>query len=72
MTTPTVPIGIEGDFKVSYWVGNALIRNGFLPSPKSDNYLSVVCENAENLKIYRQGNLWKVSHTVAELIQNLF
>ncbi|WP_195375544.1 ABC transporter ATP-binding protein [Parabacteroides leei] len=29
---PVEPIGVEGDFLVSYWVGNALIRNGYRPS----------------------------------------
>lgn len=28
---PTSAIGVEGDFLTSYWVGNALVRNG-LPS----------------------------------------
>ena len=28
---PTKLIGVAGDFMTSYWVGNALIRNGFKP-----------------------------------------
>ena len=29
---PTLPITVEGDPNTAYWVGNALIRNGFRPS----------------------------------------
>ena len=33
---PVRPIGVEGDFLVSYWVGNALIRNGYRPAPAKE------------------------------------
>ena len=38
---PVEPIGVEGDFLVSYWVGNAMIRNGFRPSAVKDGQLNI-------------------------------
>jgi len=46
---PTVPIGVEGDFLTSYWVGNALIRNGFRPSPVSGKYCNISCISPQQL-----------------------
>ena len=47
-----LPIGVEGDFMASYWVGNALIRNGFKPSPvNSEDSISVYCEAPDRLRI---------------------
>ena len=54
---PTVPIGVQmkrryGDeFMVSYWVGNALIRNGFKPSPVNKDSINVYCEAPDRLRI---------------------
>ena len=40
---PADPVGVEGDFLVSYWAGNALIRNGYRPSPVKEGQLNVNC-----------------------------
>lgn len=37
------PVGIEGEFTTSYWMGNAVIRNGFRPSPVSPSYPHIIC-----------------------------
>lgn len=42
---PVEPIGVEGDFLVSYWVGNAMIRNGFRPSAVKDGQLNINCRH---------------------------
>lgn len=48
---PVRPIGVEGDFLTSYWVGNALVRNGFCPSPVSREYICIRCEASDSLLI---------------------
>lgn len=45
---PVEPIGVEGDFLVSYWVGNAMIRNGFRPSAVKDGQLNINCLDARS------------------------
>lgn len=51
VSVPTDPIGVEGDFLVSYWVGNALIRNGYRPSPVAQGQVNIRCESAGRLRI---------------------
>lgn len=46
---PEIPIGVEGDFLTSYWVGNALLRNGYRPSPVSRDYISIHCFSPDRL-----------------------
>ncbi len=44
------PIGIEGDFQTSYWVGNALIRMGFRPvAPGDHTIFNITCNSANKL-----------------------
>lgn len=40
---PSCPIGVEGDFITSYWAGNALVRNGYSPSPVNSRYININC-----------------------------
>ena len=51
---PSFPIIVEGDPKTSYWVGNALIRNGFRPTVKNKSYHGVVLtpDSESNGRIY--------------------
>ncbi|WP_455620791.1 ABC transporter ATP-binding protein [Parabacteroides sp.] len=65
---PTTPIGVEGDFTTSYWVGNALIRNGYKPSPANKDYISVYCDTPHRLRIHYPDNPVSVAASVAELI----
>lgn len=46
---PTRPVGVEGDFLIAYWVGNALIRNGYRPSAVESGSLRVECRAARQL-----------------------
>ena len=66
---PTKLIGVEGDFMTSYWVGNALIRNGFKPSLVSEDYISVYCNAPDSLRIQfpaEEGT--RIVGSVAEMI----
>jgi iron complex transport system ATP-binding protein len=49
--TPFNPIGVAGDFITSYWAGNALMRNGWSPSPLNDNYINVTCLDKQHMTI---------------------
>jgi ABC-type cobalamin/Fe3+-siderophores transport systems, ATPase components len=42
-TENNIPIGVEGDINTAYWVGNALIRNGFKPSEISEKHINIHC-----------------------------
>lgn len=65
---PTLPMGVEGDFYVAYWVGNALVRNGFRPSPPVSGQPYVICKNARQLLLcLPEGRTVEVG-SVAELI----
>ncbi len=44
-------IGIEGDFKTAYWVGNAMIRNGFRPSSLLKNGINIFCHTPSQIDI---------------------
>ena len=65
---PTVPIGVEGDFMVSYWVGNALIRNGFKPSPVNKDSINVYCEAPDRLRIQLPNGDVKIATSMAEMV----
>ena len=64
---PTSPIGVEGDYLVSYWVGNALIRNGYRPSPVKEGQLNVTCKGPHELIAAFPDGSCKELRTVAEL-----
>lgn len=65
---PDVPIGVEGDFTTAYWVGNALIRNGYKPSPVCEGRVNVYCEASNRLRIEFPGETRKETGSVAEMI----
>ncbi|RHJ86512.1 ABC transporter ATP-binding protein [Parabacteroides sp. AM08-6] len=69
--TPTSPIGVEGDFIVSYWVGNALIRNGFRPSPVKDGQVNINCQTARQLEMTFPDGQTKVMPDVSALIKEI-
>lgn len=62
------PIGIEGDFLTAYWVGNALVRNGYRPSPPLKEYPVVRCEAPGRLWMAWPDGKTEAFHSVAELI----
>ena len=68
---PVEPIGVEGDFLVSYWVGNAMIRNGFRPSAVKDGQLNINCFDARHLSLTLPGGEVKVLSGVAALVETV-
>lgn len=61
MSRPTTPVGVEGDFETAYWVGNALIRNGYCPSPISNEYININCISKDEMVLSLQDRtLYKV------------
>lgn len=68
---PTAPVGVEGDFNTAYWVGNALIRNGFRPTVVSPDYLHVNCVNEREMILSQSGGERVIVHTVQELIDEV-
>ena len=68
---PVEPIGVEGDFLVSYWVGNAMIRNGFRPSAVKDGQININCLDARHLSLTLPGGEVKVLSEVAALVETV-
>ena len=68
---PTSPIGVEGDFLTSYWVGNALIRNGYRPSPVKEGQLNITCKSPHELVVAFPEGCKEELRTVAELVLSL-
>ncbi len=68
---PTRPIGVEGDFLTSYWVGNALIRQGYKPSAVSDAYISVNCRSQNEIVINYPDKSRETVNLIAELIEKI-
>lgn len=66
---PTSPIGVEGDYLASYWVGNALIRNGFRPSPVREGQLNVDCRSPHELRVTFPDGAVRELQTVAGLVE---
>lgn len=68
---PDKPIGVEGDFITSYWVGNALIRNGYKPTTPDPSFLNINCISREQITItYPDGKKATVK-SVQELLQEI-
>ena len=66
-----VPIGVEGDFQTSFWVGNALVRNGFTPSAIQENGINIICRSATDIEVHLKGGETKKATSVAHLCQIL-
>ena len=49
---PAFPIAVEGDINTSFWVGNALIRNGFRPSAKDESGCRIYCHSPNQLSFF--------------------
>ena len=65
---PITPVGVEGDFLVSYWVGNALIRNGYRPSPVKPGQLNINCLVSGSLHLTWPGGEEEELPDVAALV----
>ncbi|WP_099464351.1 MULTISPECIES: ABC transporter ATP-binding protein [Parabacteroides] len=68
---PTCPIGVEGDFQTSYWVGNALVRNGYRPAPVNEKYVNINCKSSDCMMINWPDGMQKQAGSVAELINEI-
>ncbi len=67
----TKPVGIEGDFLTSYWVGNALSRNGWRPSPVNPNFINIHCESKNRMIITLPSGKQIVTNSVEHLIAEI-
>jgi iron complex transport system ATP-binding protein len=65
---PSHPVAVAGDFHTGYWVGNALIRNGFRPSSAAESNVKVICYAPDSITLHIPGTPPFDTHSVAELI----
>jgi iron complex transport system ATP-binding protein len=68
---PDYPIGIEGDPLTAKWVGNALLRNGYLPLQEKKAYINVYCETGKRLRIDQKDGTEMIVDSVSALISAL-
>lgn len=68
---PSQPIGITGDFLTSYWAGNALIRNGYQPSPLCKEYISLECINPHLVHISYPDGYKTKAYNIEDLINKI-
>ena len=68
---PLVPIAVEGDFNTSYWVGNALVRNGFSPVSANESEIVVYCESPTKIILSLSDKEKIYLKSIAELISAL-
>ena len=66
-----MPIKIEGDLNTAYWVGNALIRNGFRPSSESESNCRIHCFSPNKISLFLHGSIEKKADSIAELVKFL-
>ena len=67
-TVPHIrPVGVSGDFFTAYWVGNALVRNGFTPSPVQEGGMNIICHNPNRIELTLAGGEKKEATNVATL-----
>jgi iron complex transport system ATP-binding protein len=65
---PSIPIGVEGEAVTAFWIGNALIRNGYCPSPVNKELINIRCIDRNNLQISLQNGTQITVNNVAALI----
>lgn len=65
---PTTAIGVTGDFITSYWVGNALIRNGFRPAEVKKDRVYINCHSPSDLRIVYPNGQEETATTVFNAI----
>jgi iron complex transport system ATP-binding protein len=68
---PLHPIGLEGDPTTVYWVSNALIRNGYGPSPADKNLTNIYCIDRHHLQLVRRNGTETIAANVADLISEI-
>ena len=70
MASPQSPVGVRGDALTVYWLRNALLRNGFMPSPFSAEYPSVDCLSPHAYQLYLPDSVKEIT-SLSELFQLL-
>lgn len=65
------PIGVSGDFNTAYWVGNALVRNGFTPSGEQEGGINIICNNPSDIIVQLPDKSTKKATNVAHLCKIL-
>jgi iron complex transport system ATP-binding protein len=65
---PACPVAVEGDFNTAYWVGNALIRNGFRPSSAEESNVKINCSGPNGITLQMPGQPLFNVPSVARLI----
>jgi iron complex transport system ATP-binding protein len=68
---PFIPIGVEGDSVTAFWIGNALIRNGFHPSPVDKSRTNIHCINRNNLQVRWKNGMEITVNNVAALLTEI-
>ncbi|MDR1344267.1 MAG: ABC transporter ATP-binding protein [Tannerellaceae bacterium] len=67
VVTPLTPIGADGDPMTLRWIGNALERNGWQPSPMTSPP-HIHCINNHNITLTMPGGVQKTLSSVEELL----
>lgn len=61
------PVGVSGDFNTAYWVGNALVRNGYTPSQPREGIMNITCISPSDIQVNLPGGETKKATSVAHL-----
>lgn len=67
VSTHTCPIGVSGDFNTAYWVGNALVRNGYTPSDTAAGRTNILCNAPDDILVTFPCGTIKKATSVASL-----
>jgi iron complex transport system ATP-binding protein len=72
---PSFPIAVEGEINTAFWVGNALIRNGFRPSTVNESNNRIYCHTPNQISLFLPGpdeiKVRNVSELLAVIIAKL-
>ncbi|GHV05220.1 iron(III) ABC transporter ATP-binding protein [Bacteroidia bacterium] len=68
---PTTPIGIEGDPLMVYWVSNALIRNGWMPTPSTPDNINIICNPNRHFIITFPDGARRETTSIQQLLQEI-
>ena len=60
-------VGVSGDFNTAYWVGNALVRNGYTPSQPREGIMNITCISPSDIQVNLPGGETKKATSVAHL-----
>jgi iron complex transport system ATP-binding protein len=68
---PSNPVGVEGDPVCVYWIGNALIRNGYRPSSVNKETTNIYCMEGNRIQIIHKDGTEIIVNSVASLISEI-